>query len=316
MDFVERFFVNAEDHVPLFIEARRKGRGQECPVLFYLHGGPGSAANLAAFQAYPGEELEKRFTMVYLHQRGVMHSKNASLDSQTLRQQASDVNRAIEFVIERFQIGKVFLLGHSWGGALGILYLSLFEEKRVEKFAAAAPAICVSEMQRATCRMICEFRRNKTTEEIFRQLEYLGEPPFEDLDDLIILQNLAAELYGHPYENFDPKKVSEITGYSLENMAEILETQHRITEALWPELRHLDLREKLAGLKTPLLMIAGSRDVNVPEKSLFGPFDDYGREFPGIDKKFLSMKNSRHLMFLDSEEKSTFVESVLEFFGA
>ena len=316
----ERFWVNAEDDVQLFVEARgkkrsQKGRDPGGPVLFYLHGGPGSAANLAAFQAYPGMELEKHCTMVYLHQRGVLNSKNEKLETQTLRRHASDVHQAVESVLERFRIEKLFLLGHSWGGALAFLYLSRFGEDRVEKIAAAAPAVCVSDMQKETCRMVLRFPRDKADPDVFRQLELLGEPPFDELDDLIILQNLAAELYGDPYENFDPQAVAEITGYSFDNPGRSLETQHRISQALWPELRRLDLREQLSALKTPLLMIAGTRDVNVPEKSLFGPFESYGGKFSQVEKEFFSMKDSRHLMFLEPEEKTFFVETLKKFFN-
>ncbi|MCS4433469.1 alpha/beta fold hydrolase [Aquiflexum gelatinilyticum] len=90
------------------------------PVLLFLHGGPGSPelAHVKKFNPY----LEHDFVVVHWEQRGSgkSYNKNISVESMTVDQLISDTKDLSEYLINRFNKDKIYLMGHSWGSYLGI----------------------------------------------------------------------------------------------------------------------------------------------------------------------------------------------------
>lgn len=107
----KEYHIETSDGVILYAHVR--GRGEPC---LYLHGGPGSGSTW--MKEMGGKELEKRFTMVYLDQRGVCRSSEPSDDNFSLSRQTLD----FEEVREALGFKKWHLLGHSFGGILEIAY--------------------------------------------------------------------------------------------------------------------------------------------------------------------------------------------------
>ncbi|MDO5321913.1 MAG: alpha/beta fold hydrolase [Bacteroidia bacterium] len=107
----KEYHITTSDGVVLYAHVR--GRGEPC---LYLHGGPGSGSTW--MKEMGGKELEKRYTMVYLDQRGVCRSTAPADDNFTLSRQTLD----FEEVRQALNIDKWHLLGHSFGGILEIAY--------------------------------------------------------------------------------------------------------------------------------------------------------------------------------------------------
>ena len=74
------------------------------------------------------ERLEKYFIVCYWDQRGAGMSFSRSLDpaSMTIEQMVEDTRQMTEYLKQRFNQEKIFIMGHSWGSFLGI--------KTVEKY--------------------------------------------------------------------------------------------------------------------------------------------------------------------------------------
>src|SRR5215471_7157154 len=106
-----------------------RGENVANPVLVVLHGGPGFSDT--AFVRYHTPELEKSFTVVYWDQRGTGRSYRSTIprSSMTVAQFIADLDELVDFVRARLVKDKVALLGHSWGSALGVLYVARFAEK-------------------------------------------------------------------------------------------------------------------------------------------------------------------------------------------
>lgn len=99
-------------------------RGDEQrPVLLVLHGGPGSA-DIATASRYQ-RDLEKHFLVVNWDQRGAGKSHGNELSVQ---QFVTDATELINLLLVRFGKQKLYLLGHSWGSALGLLIAHRFPE--------------------------------------------------------------------------------------------------------------------------------------------------------------------------------------------
>jgi len=88
------------------------------PVLLYLHGG---LPEHILTHKYP-TRLEKYFTVVWWEQRGAGISYNASLsrDCLTVEQLIYDTLEMTNYLRNRFDQEKIYLLGHSHGSFFGI----------------------------------------------------------------------------------------------------------------------------------------------------------------------------------------------------
>ena len=103
--------VMTSDSVRLYVHVKGEG-----PMCLYLHGGPGSGSTW--MEAVSGHILEKRFTMVYLDQRGVCKSETPKNDDFSFARQIQDW----EEVRQVLGIDHWLLMGHSWGGILMMGY--------------------------------------------------------------------------------------------------------------------------------------------------------------------------------------------------
>ena len=93
------------------------------PILLFLHGGPG----------FPQYAILKKssltwaedFTVCYWEQRGTGMSYNASTQGKvTLERLVSDTLIITNFLKEKFNKKKIYILGHSWGTLLGSIVVS------------------------------------------------------------------------------------------------------------------------------------------------------------------------------------------------
>ena len=96
------------------------------PYALYLHGGPGYSA--LPFMATAGPELERSLTVVYLDQRGCGLSSPltpAGAKAYSIERLVRD----IEAVREELGIEKWAVIGHAWGGLLGLHYVTQYPER-------------------------------------------------------------------------------------------------------------------------------------------------------------------------------------------
>ncbi len=77
------YHVMTSDSISLYLHVKGEG-----PMCLYLHGGPGSGSSW--IEAVSGHMLEKRFTMVYLDQRGVCKSETPKNDDFSFARQIQD----------------------------------------------------------------------------------------------------------------------------------------------------------------------------------------------------------------------------------
>ena len=104
---------------------RIRGANPKNPYLLILHGGPGFSS--AMFLPW-GKSLEKKLNIVYLDQRGCGESER--LTPQTAKTfTVKNLILDIESVRNFLKVDRWFVLGHSWGGMLGLEYVSAFPKK-------------------------------------------------------------------------------------------------------------------------------------------------------------------------------------------
>jgi pimeloyl-ACP methyl ester carboxylesterase len=118
---VEQFFLkNDEAVMPVLV----KGNTASKVFIILLHGGPGDGA----IRSYsdPGffDVLEERYAMVYWDQRCAGLSQgNCNPEGLDVAAYVNDLEKLVRLVNSKYDIESLFLLGHSWGGTLGLSYL-------------------------------------------------------------------------------------------------------------------------------------------------------------------------------------------------
>lgn len=125
-------FAFDEDHHEVIngatLHFRVRGTDRAHPYLVILHGGPGFSSHM--FYAW-GPSLEKTLNVVYLDQRGsgesarltisnVMAPTPAEIKGYTVANLLGDIEGVRQFL----KVDKWYVLGHSWGGMLGLEYVT------------------------------------------------------------------------------------------------------------------------------------------------------------------------------------------------
>lgn len=125
-----------EDHLETINGARLhfrvRGTDKANPYLLILHGGPGFSCHM--FYGW-GASLEQKLNVVYLDQRGCGESQHLQFANPLAPtpQEARDYTfpnliKDIEGVRDFLKVNTWYVLGHSWGGMLGIEYVAAHPE--------------------------------------------------------------------------------------------------------------------------------------------------------------------------------------------
>ena len=121
------FYLNsAEAKMPVWV----KGNKSSGKFIIMLHGGPegGSSQYYTIFPSH--KKIEEEFAIVYWDQRMCgMSQGNPSMEDATLEQFTEDLDKLVTLINHKYKSPKLFLMGHSWGGALGTNYLLNHQEK-------------------------------------------------------------------------------------------------------------------------------------------------------------------------------------------
>jgi proline iminopeptidase len=100
-----------------------RGRDRGNPVLLMIHGGPASPEMPSSW--FFQNSWEDYFTVVQWDQRGSGKSYNAN-DPKTIQptitaeRMIDDAGEVVQFLRNKYEKNKIFVLGHSWGSLVGV----------------------------------------------------------------------------------------------------------------------------------------------------------------------------------------------------
>jgi pimeloyl-ACP methyl ester carboxylesterase len=288
----------------LYVEIR--GQKKTAPVVLFLHEGPGNSVGILAFQAYPGAELEKNCIVAYMHQRGVLRSPAVPASSQTLANHVRDIDNVVEYLKKRFKKERVSIVGHSWGGVLGYLYV-LQHGAKIDKLVAVAAPFDMASTQFASYEMTLQWARDTNTQLAVDALVRLGPPPYRTSQQLLEKTLISADAYGGIAQNLDMNKVLAAGGLT-EYDPRWGDSQTEISDAMHAEIQKIDVENDVPRAATPLLLIGARNDAQVPYFSLKSGFDKWGGK-----KEFVVFERSNHIPFIDEPDR--FIAEVTRFLG-
>jgi len=129
-DFIDEEVMVAVPSSELYVRVR--GNPDE-PLIINLHGGPGGYSGIDI--KLMGPALEDEFLVAYLDQRGCGKSRECTDSSMlTVDQYVEDLDLVVDSLRIRYAKEKVHLMGTSWGGMYGFLYL-LQDQSKIKSYA-------------------------------------------------------------------------------------------------------------------------------------------------------------------------------------
>ncbi len=242
------------------------------PVLLYLAGGPGQS-DLALTRAQVSG-WEQDFVYVGLDQRGNGKSYPAidPVSAMTVDQAVADVIELSEYLRQRFDEEKIYLMGESWGTILGVLAV----QQRPDLFYAWIPSgqmVAVLETDRRVYRDLIEYAERIGDTALLADLRAIGEPPYRDIP--WANSNLLA-WYEYLYKPYVPSDGYLLRGeasgldpfgllgseYNFIEKANVLRGLIDTFTLTYPQLYEIDFRDSVRRLEVPVYFLDGAAELD------------------------------------------------------
>jgi proline iminopeptidase len=280
------------------------------PVLILLHGGPG-ASESALFRHY-NSELEQHFLVVYWEQRGTGRSFSPIIPPETMniRQFVNDLDEVVKVVKKRFHKDKVFLIGHSWGTAIGTLYAYEHPDNLAAYVGVGQVANMPEGEQQSYDYALSEARKRNDAQAI-RELGEIGSPP-HDVKDMLTSRKWVERFGGSFHTDINTSDLilaalatSEGSWWDLILFGR--GNQFSLNR-LWPEFRDFKLDETYLEFQVPIFFLEGRYDWQVPAVVA----ETYFNKIKAPYKELIWFEDSAHnLPFEEASKFNTVLISAL-----
>jgi pimeloyl-ACP methyl ester carboxylesterase len=283
-----------------------RGKSTHNPVLLFLAGGPGGSQLTTARYALAG--LEERFTVVQWDQPGSGKSFDA-VDRATLTPERyiEDGHALVAYLLKRFGQEKVYLVGESWGSALGV-WMAQRDPEQFYAFVGTGQMVSFLETDLSDYNFALNRAKQQGDAAKVRQLEGQGPPPYYGsnvawtqtnylLDGFAYMDsdpninggfNTPRDIFSPEYGLYD--KVNWVRGP--------LDTLNIMYQQLWDR----DLRKEAPRLEVPVYFLIGRHDVNAPPALA----EDYYRMLQAPHKEFIWFEHAGHTPW--TSEPAKFVD--------
>jgi pimeloyl-ACP methyl ester carboxylesterase len=290
-----------------------RGWSQEKPVLLFLAGGPGGS-QMAAVRHELGE-LEKHFVVVNWDQLGSAKSYgSAKITDITVDMYIQDGFALTEYLRERFEQEKIYLMGESWGSALGIFLAEKYPEI-YHGLIGTGQMVDFVQTEIMDYNLAMEIAVKRNEQKIIQQLQKNGLPPYYGKDvtwkSAVYLNYLSAEMAHNlkitnaGYNTFRDLGSPE---YGLLDKLNFIRGIIDTFNHVYPQLYGVDLREGFIKLAVPVYFFLGRHDVNAPISLV----EEYYSVLEAPHKEIVWFEHSGHSPWIN--ERELFVEQVLSCF--
>jgi proline iminopeptidase len=289
-----------------WIEVR--GQNLNNPILLVIHGGPGVAfiPLAGAFQ----EPWEKYFTVVEWDQRGAgktYASNDRDLQRRTMNvpQMEQDTLDVANYLRNRFQRKKIFVLAHSWGSLLG-LWLAHEHPDLIYAYVGVGQVVNPKENDEVAYRDALQEARSSHNEQAVRELESIALSPNQDLRKGQATENWQGALLGPPSNGvafLDGRRIvtslASAPEYSLADDFRFVRGQLFSLEILIPQARKVDLAQLGSDFRVPIFFFEGRYDPYARPSLIWA----YYQTIKAPRKEFIWFDKSGHFPFFEEKQK-------------
>jgi pimeloyl-ACP methyl ester carboxylesterase len=278
------------------------------PVLLFLHGGISTVA--MPLTRYYENELVKHFTLVHWDRKGAGKSyhNNIPADLMSVDSQIKDAVKLTEYLIERFNTDKIYLLGLSFGSIIGLKTI----HENPDYFYAYIGVGQIINAKRAE-EISYDFTYRKALSEgsnAVKALEKIGKPPYDNYEELIEQRKWLKKMGGdsHKFINYRSLKWKAFCSpdYSLWEVWKTFKGLKYEREFFWDQYRNIDLFKTVKSIDVPVYFMGGRYDYKVPSVLA----EEYLRFLVCPQKEFIWFENSGHA--LNYEEPELFQNILFE----
>ena len=290
-----------------------RGRDKNAPVLLFLAGGPGGT-QMAAVR-HELAEMEKHFVIVNWDQPGSGKSYYAEKTKNiTVETYIQDGFALTEYLKERFSQKKIYLMGESWGSALGIFLIHKYPGS-YHAFIGTGQMVDFAETERMDYAKALEIAQSKGDTALIKRLMANGTPPYYGKDvtwkSAAYLNYLSAYMANNPEIHNPGYNTLRDIGSPEYGMLDkinffrgIINTYNHVYQQLYT----IDMRKDYAKLNVPVYFFLGRHDVNAPVVLA----EEYMNVLDAPDKGIVWFEHSGHSPWIN--ETAKFVREVLSCF--
>lgn len=272
-----------------------RGWDKTKPVLLFLAGGPGGS-QLAALR-YEQGELEKHFVVVGWDQPGSGKSYGAvKTEDLTVETYIEDGLALTAYLKERFAKEQIYLMGESWGSALGI-FMAGRDPDSFAGFIGTGQMVAFLETEKidyeTALSMAEELGDTKTVQKLLDN----GPPPYYGKDvtfkSAVYLNYLSAAMMQNPdIQNAGYETLRDIFSPEYGIMDKINFVRGVVTNfnRVYPLLYPIDLRRDYSVLNVPVYFFIGRHDLNAPTELA----EEYFEALTAPKKELVFFEHSGH----------------------
>lgn len=269
------------------------------PLLLFLHGGPGVAEMCVSSYM---RALERHFLVVYWDQRGAGRSFRPDIprSEMSLEHLVADTRELSEGLLERFGQEKLLLVGHSWGGALGILTARRYPEL-FQAVVGINPVVHGRENETRFYRYALLQAEQLGRWATLSRLQRLGEPLHREAYSGLLMRwwwlLRLGSLFHHP-EALAEAIWTGVRFYKPSEIPRYFRGLFFSLESLWPCKLGIDLFRSAPELRVPLYLFSGRFDQVTPTELI----QAYFGEVDAPQKELVWFEHSAHCPHLEEPE--------------
>lgn len=285
-----------------------RGKSIQNPILIFLHGGPG--ISLHGLFRYFHRDLESHFIVVGWDQRCAGKSYNKSIPQESIKIDTfvTDLHELIKYLKKRFNKGKVYILGESWGSLLGIIYSQKYPDD-VEAYIGTGQISNLQESEQIGYEFMLEKAKKLNNKRALKQLGNIKQPPYSVFKDISILRKWLMKFGGCLYKrtSYLPWvfKMLLVDEYSWKDLLKISSGHNMTFALLHKELFYINLFTQIPELKVPVYFLLGKHDYQVSSKLA----EQYFKFLKSQKKELIWFEKSGHNPML--EEPILFKDALL-----
>lgn len=288
------------------------------PVLLFVHGGPGTC-DRSWVMPVQSPRLADNFTMVCWDQRmaGKSYKKERADEPMSLDQVVEDMHDVVCYLSERFGQQKIFIVGHSWGTILSVLYLKKFPET-IKAYVGMGQFVNGPRLEDMSYDFVYNFAKEHNNKKALKDLARIGRPVNGNyaggLDDMMVQRNYLSKFGGSgsakkPESVFKTVLAPFFTSgeYSpLKDFPKYWKGMYHNGYKLWPEAVQQEFDETATKLDVPVFIFQGDYDMNTPSELV----TEWVDMLEAPHKEYIAFHDTAHVPVTD--EPDLFAKTIKE----
>ena len=279
------------------------------PVILFLHGGPGSPELPMLIPYECSERLEKYFTVCYWEQRGAGMSYSNSIDPATMTtaQFVEDTCQITEYLQQRFNQKKIYLIGHSWGSYLGVKTIEKYPENYIA-YIGIGQVTNQIESEKLAYDYILQHAMEINDKPAVRNMQKFDKnaPDFPNQNYMMTVRSSLMNKYGIGFAHEKLISILDMVkiilffkGYTLSEKIKYIKGMMFSQTTVWNDVVEDNLFNSSTVFQIPVYITQGKYDYQVSYTLAREWFD----KIEAPKKTFFTLENSAHGVIFEEPEK-------------